>query len=51
MGHRVETVLSLRDGDMLAVLSTGYGKKFNRYIDAIIEVEECTTINNFNSTK
>ena len=30
MDHRIESVLALRDGDMLAVLLTGYGKKCNK---------------------
>ena len=44
MDCRLEVVLALRDGDVLAVSSASYGKKFKILIDAIIEVEECTAI-------
>ena len=44
MDHRIETVLVSHDGEVLVVLSTGYGRKFNIRIDAIIEGEECTAI-------
>ena len=29
MNRRIEAVLALRDGDVLAVLSASYGKEFN----------------------
>ena len=44
VGHRIEAILALRDSDVWAVLSIGYGNKFNIGIDAIIEVAECPTI-------
>ena len=44
MDHWIEAVLALLDDDVLAALPTGYGKKFNIWIDAIIDAEECTGI-------
>ena len=44
MDHRIEAILVLYDGDVLAVLSTGYGKKFIIWIDAIIDVKKCAAI-------